>query len=93
MGKGVLTDASLDIPAGVTITNKNKSLTVSGPLGKITKKFPNVSCLMRANNGKFTISTWFKDRKRRAIVKTLTSLVDNVCWSNQGLPLCYEIWS
>jgi len=34
---------------------------------------------MRPGKGKFNISVWFKDRKRRAIVKSMASIVDNMC--------------
>merc|ERR1712005_13254 len=34
---------------------------------------------MRPDGRKFNISCWFKDKKRRAIIKTLASIVDNMC--------------
>merc|ERR1712054_214142 len=79
MGKGVLTEANVDVPEGVEITVKNKVVTVKGPLGKISKSFNAIACLFRPSKSKFNISVWFKDRKRRAIVKSMASMVDNMC--------------
>merc|ERR1711976_183057 len=83
MGKGVLTEEAIDIPEGVTVDIKNKMVSVKGPLGTIKKGFGNLPCLLRkrvAKNQKnqFVVSVWFKNRKQRATVKTLTSLVDNM---------------
>merc|ERR1711937_102970 len=83
MGKGVLTEEAIDIPEGVTVDIKNKMVSVKGPLGTIRKGFGNLPCLLRkrvAKNQKnqFVVSVWFKNRKQRASVKTLTSLVDNM---------------
>merc|ERR1712151_1184376 len=83
MGKAVLTEASVDVPQNVTITVKNKAVTVKGPLGSITKGFQNLPCLLRTKETKdagkqFNIAIWFKNRKQRSVAKTLASIVDNM---------------
>merc|ERR1712232_44981 len=82
MGKAVLTEANVDLPDGVTVDVKNKCVSVNGPMGKIKKTFPNLPVLLRnkTNKGKnqLNISIWFKNRKNRAIAKTLASLVENM---------------
>merc|ERR1711862_61713 len=82
MGKAVLTEAMVDIPEGVTIQIKSKIVKVTGPLGSISKGFKNSAVLFRNRDTKegkkFAISIWFKNRKQRALAKTMASLVDNM---------------
>merc|ERR1711998_438377 len=78
MGKGVLTEATVDVPEGVEVSVKSRVVSVKGPLGKISKNFNAIATLMRPSKGKFSISCWFKDRKRRAIVKSMAAMVDNM---------------
>merc|ERR1712151_1038617 len=82
MGKAVLTWANVDVPAGVTIEVKHKIVKVTGPLGSISKGFKNLPVLLRNKEDKagkkLNISIWFKNRKQRALAKTMASLVDNM---------------
>merc|ERR1711948_106289 len=82
MGKAVLTEANVDIPEGVEISVKNRVVTVSGKRGKVSKSFPNIPCLLRNQTGKsgkqLNIAMWFKNRKQRAMTKTMASLVENM---------------
>merc|ERR1712080_179316 len=82
MGKAVLTEATVDIPEGVTIEVKSKIVKVTGPLGSISKGFKNTPVLLRNREDrkgkKLSIAIWFKNRKQRALAKTMASLVDNM---------------
>jgi len=82
MGKAVLTEANVDVPENVTITVKNKTVSVTGPRGKISKSFSNCAVLLRntqdKSGKKFNIAIWFKNRKQKSLAKTMASLVDNM---------------
>merc|ERR1712029_1106176 len=82
MGKAVLTEANVDVPANVDVSVKNKVVTVSGPRGKISKSFGNAAVLLRPTEDKsgkkLNIAIWFKNRKQKSLAKTMASLVDNM---------------
>jgi large subunit ribosomal protein L9e len=82
MGKAVLTESNVAIPSGVEVVVRNRMITASGPRGKVTKSFPNCSVLMRNHEVKgvksLNIAIWFKNRKNRALTKTMASLVENM---------------
>merc|ERR1712226_237608 len=83
MGKAVLTEEQVVVPKGVTVSYKHRNVTVEGPRGKITKAFGSQPVLLsnikdKQGNNAFRISMWFKNRKMKSIVKTYTSLVDNM---------------
>merc|ERR1712066_444113 len=65
-----------------TIEVKHKIVKVTGPLGSISKGFKNLPVLLRNKEDKagkkLNISIWFKNRKQRALAKTMASLVDNM---------------
>merc|ERR1712139_242818 len=82
MGKAVLTEANVDVPENVTVEVKNKTVSVSGPRGKISKSFSNCAVLLRNTQDKagkrLNISIWFKNRKQKSLTKTMASLVENM---------------
>merc|ERR1712183_693931 len=82
MGKAVLTEANVDVPENVTVEVKNKTVSVSGPRGKISKSFSNCAVLLRNTQDKagkkLNIAIWFKNRKQKSLAKTMASLVENM---------------
>mmetsp|Transcript_25477 Transcript_25477/g.38645 ORF Transcript_25477/g.38645 Transcript_25477/m.38645 type:complete len:196 (+) Transcript_25477:119-706(+) len=85
--KTVLATRRHEIPAGVEVTIKSRTVTVSGPRGKLTRDFKHVNMDLRVVGGdseeeegkKFVqLDVWFATRKELACVRTVCSHIDNM---------------
>jgi large subunit ribosomal protein L6 len=70
-------DSSVQLPEKVTASFANDTLTISGPMGKVTNDFSKIPVKIDASNGKVTISTHGARRKNRSVLNTALSLVNN----------------
>ena len=74
----------MDIPAGVTVDIKARVVTVSGPLGKITKTFRHCPCEIAKEKGKKTgkdavkLRMWLQKKKRNATLGSIRSRIRNM---------------
>ena len=71
---------SVIIPAKVTITAKNRVVTVTGPRGTLTRSFSHlpVEIKIGSNNRRVHVDMWFASKKQYAALRTITSHVQNM---------------
>lgn len=68
----------IDIPAGVTITQDNATVTVTGPKGSLTQElFPGISLEISESGAEVKVDNE-KDKKQRATWGLARSLIANM---------------
>uniref|UniRef100_A0A6S8EMM0 Large ribosomal subunit protein uL6 alpha-beta domain-containing protein n=1 Tax=Aureoumbra lagunensis TaxID=44058 RepID=A0A6S8EMM0_9STRA len=89
--KTILGTRYLDIPEGVTVECKARTITVTGPRGVLTRTFKHVSLDIRmVSKDKLRIDLWFGTRKQTATIRTISTLIKNMCIGvTQGF--CYKM--
>jgi len=80
MVKTVRAESVIDIPATVTVTTKNRFVTVKGPRGKLSRSFRHLAIDLSifAQGRKFRAEMWFGDRRALACIRTVTTHVKNM---------------
>ena len=70
----------LEIPEGVTVTLKGRSVTVKGPRGTLNKDLKHMQLEFRVNNAKktFSIVRWFGNKSDISCINTGLSTVRNM---------------
>ena len=74
----------MPIPEGVSVSVKARTVTVNGPLGKITKSFKHIPFELRKDklkkNGKegIKLRMWLQKKKRNALLGTVRSIIRNM---------------
>ena len=75
--KSVTLDTSLDLPKGVSAKFENGSITVAGPLGKVTQDFSKIPVDIEISGTRVKVLTRGARRKNRSILNTGRSLINN----------------
>ncbi len=70
-------EVSLDMPKGVSAKLQSGSVTVTGPLGKVTQDFSKIPVDIEISGTKIRIVTRGARRKNRSILNTARSLIHN----------------
>jgi len=87
MSNGKISLVFFSAPCVVEVTIKSRTVTVSGPRGKLTRDFKHVNMDLRVVGGdseeeegkKFVqLDVWFATRKELACVRTVCSHIDNM---------------
>lgn len=68
----------LTIPKGVTVTVKNRNVTVTGPRGTLKKSFKHLSLDIQLHGNKVTVERWFGRKKDLACIRTVKSHIANL---------------
>ena len=70
----------IDIVPGTTITCVSRVVTVTGPLGTITRSFKhlNLDIAILAEEQKLRVDLWFGNRKALACIRTVTAHIANM---------------
>lgn len=77
--KYIQTDQILDIPEGVTVSIKARSIVVVGPRGTLTKDLKHINVTFeKVNNKAIKITVHNGDRKHVAALRTVKSLIANL---------------
>ncbi|KAB0799694.1 hypothetical protein PPYR_07574 [Photinus pyralis] len=77
--KQIVTNQSVKIPSNLTVTAKNRNVTVKGPRGTLKRSFKHLSVDIRmVNPRKLLVEKWFGKRKELAAVRTVCSHVENM---------------
>ena len=92
MGKTIQLEELVEVPENVTVTIKQGTITVKGPLATITKKLPKAPVLYRnvTNDKKkkcIKITMFMANRKRQSCVISLSKFIKNMI---TGVTLGYE---
>ena len=70
---------AFSLSSTVTLSAKNRIVTVGGPRGKLTKSFRHLSCeLTKVGRNKLRVDVWFAKRKQLACLQTICSHVNNL---------------
>ncbi|KAF7581957.1 60S ribosomal protein L9-B [Clavispora lusitaniae] len=77
--KYIQTDQILDIPAGVTVNIKARSVKVTGPRGELTKELKHIDvAFTKISDRAIKITVHNGDRKHVAALRTVKSLIANL---------------
>lgn len=77
--KTILAAQHVKIPEGITVSCKNRKVTVKGPRGTLIRVFKNAQLEMRmVGKRRLLIQKWFGIRKELATVRTICSHVENM---------------
>ena len=68
----------IEIPSGVKVEAKSRVVTVTGPRGKITKKFLHVKIEIEVKDNKVHVHTYMTTYKQSAILITIASHIRNM---------------
>mmetsp|Transcript_1810 Transcript_1810/g.6995 ORF Transcript_1810/g.6995 Transcript_1810/m.6995 type:complete len:190 (-) Transcript_1810:283-852(-) len=89
--KTILGTRYLDIPEGVDVTVKARTVTVTGPRGTLTRSFKHVQLdLQMVSPTKLRIDLWFGTRKQTATIRTIATHVKNMC-TGVTVGFCYKM--
>ncbi|KAJ8610832.1 hypothetical protein CTAYLR_006443 [Chrysophaeum taylorii] len=78
--KTILGTRFLDIPEGVDVQVKSRTVTVTGPRGTLSRSFKHVSLdLVMVSPSKLRIDLWFGTRKQSATIRTISTHIRNMC--------------
>eukprot|EP00760_Papus_ankaliazontas_P035155 PhM_4_TR763/c0_g1_i1/m.39612/K02940/RP-L9e, RPL9; large subunit ribosomal protein L9e len=66
------------IPKGVTVTCKNRVVTVKGPRGELKREFKHISCELDVVEDRFLVTMWLAKRKQIAAIRTTCAHVANM---------------
>ena len=78
----------VEIPEGVTVTQKKHMLTFEGPLGKTFKSFRSIPVKIEIVENKIILKTIEEKKRDYAILLTARSIIRNIC---EGLIEGYTI--
>jgi len=82
--KTILSEELIDIPVGVTVDIKSRSVEVKGPKGTLKKVFRHASFDTqkitdpKTKRLKLKLQMWFAKRKQKASLTTVSSLIKNM---------------
>ncbi|CEO98730.1 Large ribosomal subunit protein uL6 alpha-beta domain-containing protein [Plasmodiophora brassicae] len=77
--KTIRTTRTVEIPDGVTVTVKSRTVSVQGPRGKLSRSFQHVNLsLRRISSKKLLAEMWFGNRKQIATIRSVTSHIENM---------------
>lgn len=76
----ILKTEKIKVPEGVTITAHSRTVTVTGPRGKLTRAFKHVPVDIQVlDDGKLLkVDSWFANSKQAACVKSVVSVIENL---------------
>ena len=79
MAKDIHVVKTVEIPEGVDVEIDGSKVTVRGPKGELTRVFPvPKGVILRKENGKVIVETYFANARRRAMVGTLAAHIRNM---------------
>merc|ERR1740129_77845 len=77
--KTILGTRFIEVPEGVTVTCKARTVTVTGPRGKLEREFKHIQIdITEVGDGKLRLDLWFGTRKQTATIRTIASHVENM---------------
>ncbi|XP_066581342.1 large ribosomal subunit protein uL6 [Prorops nasuta] len=77
--KQIVTNQSVKIPEGLTVTVKSRLVTVKGPRGILKRSFKHLALDIRMLNPRvLKVEKWFGTKKELAAVRTVCSHIENM---------------
>lgn len=78
MVKAAVESKSVSIPKGVEVEVSVKQVMVRGPLGELKRDFSHAPVAIKRKEGKLVVETPWPDKRRAAVVGTISSHVKNM---------------
>lgn len=79
MAKKIHTIVEVEIPEGVEVNVEGDTVEVKGPRGVLKRTFKHVKgIILRREDSKFIVETYFPNRRMKALVGTIASHVENM---------------
>ncbi len=79
MAKQVLVSEEVEIPENVEINIEGLKVTVKGPKGELSRDFSHArGVIIRKEDNKVVVETYFANRRRKALVGTIASHIENM---------------
>ena len=79
MAKAVHIVQEVDIPSGVDVEIEGMKIRVKGPKGQLERDFSHAKgILIKKENGKVVVEAYFADRRKKALVGTVASHIENM---------------
>lgn len=77
--KQIVTNQTVKIPEGLTVSTKSRMITVRGPRGVLKRSFKHLALDIRMINPRvLKVEKWFGTKKELAAVRTVCSHVENM---------------
>ncbi|KAF7270309.1 ribosomal protein L9 [Rhynchophorus ferrugineus] len=77
--KTIVTNQTVKIPKGITVTTKSRTITVKGPRGTLKRSFKHLALDIRMIDPRtLKVEKWFGNKKEIAAVRTVCSHVENM---------------
>ncbi|KAF2904198.1 hypothetical protein ILUMI_01974 [Ignelater luminosus] len=77
--KQIVTNQTVKIPKGLTVTAKGRLVTVKGPRGTLKRSFKHLALDIRMINSRtLKVEKWFGTKKELAAVRTVCSHIENM---------------
>ncbi len=79
MAKAVHVIQEVEVPQGVDVEIEGMCIRVKGPKGQLERDFSHIKgVLLRKEDNKIIVETYFADRRKKALVGTLASHIENM---------------
>jgi len=77
--KTILGTRFIEVPEGVSVSCKARTVTVTGPRGTLTRSFKHIQIdIVPVGDSKVRLDLWFGTRKQTATIRTIASHVENM---------------
>lgn len=77
--KQIVTNQTVKIPEGLTVTAKGRQVTVTGPRGTLKRSFKHLALdIHMVNQRLLKVEKWFGTKKELASVRTVCSHIENM---------------
>lgn len=77
--KKVYVHEEVEVPSGVDVSIDGLRVSVKGPRGEVFRDFSHASgVIIRKHDNKVVVESYFADRKRKALVGTIASHINNM---------------
>lgn len=74
----VMAQELVEIPSNIEVRVDDKKVSVKGPLGEIRRDFSHAPVSLRLEKGRLMVEAAWPDKKRRAVVGTIRSNIENM---------------
>jgi large subunit ribosomal protein L6 len=78
MSKEAVYEKRIEIPAEVTVTVEDKTVSVTGPKGTLAKSFPEPQTSIAIEGNELVATTWINRKRTRALVGTIVAHTRNM---------------
>ena len=76
--KTILSSDVVEIPEGVTVAVKSRTVTVTGPRGTLTRSFKHLNIALSVTKKVIKVDIWFGKKKQIATLNTICSHLRNL---------------